>query len=65
MHTLITRSVTVSYLEIYNEALYDLLAESPGATSDALAIMDDAVAGGTCNVRPASFQLSFTCKRLT
>lgn len=30
----------VSYMEIYNETLYDLLSENPG-TSDSLAILDD------------------------
>lgn len=34
-------SISVSYLEIYNEALRDLLAEDPAA-SDSLAILDDA-----------------------
>jgi len=29
--------------------LYDLLAESPGVSSDGLAIMDDVVAGGGTN----------------
>ncbi|GBF92163.1 kinesin [Raphidocelis subcapitata] len=46
-----TYRVAVSYLEIHNEALYDLLAESPGTSSEALAIMDEAAAGGGCNVR--------------
>ena len=31
----------VSYLEIYNEQLYDLLSDSPG-TSDSLAVLEDA-----------------------
>jgi kinesin family protein 6/9 len=34
-------TVAVSYLEIYNETLRDLLAEDPAA-SDSLAILDDA-----------------------
>lgn len=34
----------VSYLEIYNEQMYDLLAENPGA-SESLAVMEDAVTG--------------------
>ena len=33
-------SVAVSYLEIYNETLRDLLADDPAA-SDSLAILDD------------------------
>ncbi|KAG2485910.1 hypothetical protein HYH03_015354 [Edaphochlamys debaryana] len=33
--------VHVSYLEIYNEQLYDLLGEAPG-TSDTLAVLEDA-----------------------
>ncbi|KAG2434981.1 hypothetical protein HYH02_011980 [Chlamydomonas schloesseri] len=33
--------VHVSYLEIYNEQLYDLLGDTPG-TSDALAVLEDA-----------------------
>jgi hypothetical protein len=46
--------VSVSYLEIYNEALYDLLADTLGAGGGGeLAIVDDAVAGGTSNVRAA------------
>ncbi|EFJ50296.1 Kif9 type kinesin [Volvox carteri f. nagariensis] len=32
--------VHVSYLEIYNEQLYDLLSESPG-TSDSMAVLED------------------------
>lgn len=42
-------SISVSYLEIYNEALRDLLADNPAAASDSLAILDDAantVVGG-------------------
>lgn len=35
-------SIAVSYLEIYNESLRDLLAEDPDASSDSLAILDDA-----------------------
>jgi hypothetical protein len=31
----------VSYLEIYNEQLYDLLSDAPG-TSDSLAVLEDA-----------------------
>ncbi|KXZ54349.1 hypothetical protein GPECTOR_5g430 [Gonium pectorale] len=34
-------TVHVSYLEIYNEQMYDLLGESPG-TSDSLAVLEDA-----------------------
>jgi hypothetical protein len=34
-------NIAVSYLEIYNESLRDLLAEDPAA-SDSLAILDDA-----------------------
>lgn len=33
--------VQVSYLEIYNEQLYDLLGDSPG-TSDSMAVLEDA-----------------------
>lgn len=33
-------NISVSYLEIYNESLRDLLAEDPAA-SDSLAILDD------------------------
>lgn len=33
--------VEVSYMEIYNEGLYDLLADNPAA-ADNLAILDDA-----------------------
>lgn len=36
-----TYNIAVSYLEIYNESLRDLLAEDPAA-SDSLAILDDA-----------------------
>jgi hypothetical protein len=41
----------VSYLEIYNEALYDLLAEQPGASSEGLSIIDDVAGSGATNVR--------------
>lgn len=34
----------VSYLEIYNEQMYDLLSENPGS-SEALAVMEDSVTG--------------------
>jgi kinesin family protein 6/9 len=34
-------SISVSYLEIYNESLRDLLSDDPAA-SDSLAILDDA-----------------------
>lgn len=34
----------VSYLEIYNEQMYDLLAADPGS-SEALAVVEDAVQG--------------------
>lgn len=44
--------MAVSYLEIHNESLYDLLAESPGTSSEGLAILDETAAGGGgCNVR--------------
>jgi hypothetical protein len=44
--------VSVSYLEIYNEGLYDLLADARGGSGE-LSIVDDAVAGGASNVRRA------------
>lgn len=31
----------VSYLEIYNEQLYDLLSDSPGTSTDSLAVLED------------------------
>lgn len=42
-------SISVSYLEIYNESLRDLLADDPAAASDSLSILDDSantVVGG-------------------
>lgn len=42
-------NISVSYLEIYNETLRDLLADDPAAASDSLAILDDSantVVGG-------------------
>lgn len=37
--------LAVSYMEVANEVLYDLLAEQPAASADSLAVLDDA--GGT------------------
>ena len=40
----------MSYLEIYNEALHDLLSDAPGASSEGLSVIDDVPAGGGGNV---------------
>jgi hypothetical protein len=40
--------ISVSFLEIYNDSLRDLLAEDPAATQDSLAIVDDAAAVVVC-----------------
>lgn len=41
----------MSYLEIYNEQLLDLLSDAPGGGADSLAVVEDAGLGGASNVR--------------